>query len=306
MKTFLTFGGAFFNTNSNFCCTLFRAAMLWSPPFSQLDCHGSIYTESIPVRTKAVQLFRLVICVLALTATSSAQTTASVQIFPQFANGAGVTSEVVLVNLSSSTVVQGTIEAFGDDGAPWSIIPTNAAFRIEPDGSYSMKTSGVGPLTSGWLRIRSTSPVIGVIKFYLPGLGTAAVQGVSGGYGFYVMPVKRTAAFDVNCFCELISLNTGVAIVNLDTQAAQTFALYLYDTQGKPVTTFPGYSTIARNGHRAAFIDELIPRSSWEAHFEGVLVLEPQPGLSAGMAVMGLEIGNAPGQFTTLPVGKQP
>ena len=104
----------------------------------------------------------------------------------------------------------------------------------------------------------------------------------------FIAPVRRAAG----------GINTGVALSNAESQAV-SLDLTLRNQQGQEV---PGGRRTIENfparGHLARFIDELLPEAEISG-FEGTLVVNATGGQIAATA---LELGPAPGQFTTLPV----
>ena len=137
----------------------------------------------------------------------------------------------------------------------------------------------------GSARMTSNEAISGVVRFTIPGLGTAAVgesQAVTG----VIVPVRRRAD----------GFNTGVAVANAGAEAA-TLLLTLRNSAGIQVSTVN--LSLAANGHAAKFLDQLFPAANTNS-FDGTLAITVTG--NGKVAVTALELGNVPGQFTTLPV----
>ena len=209
--------------------------------------------------------------------------------FSQFGNGLGFTSDVVLTNPSPAATVAGTITSADDNGLPLSagLDATATDFSILPQGALTLSTNGVGELAVGSALVTANGPLGGVVRFSIPGKGIAGV-GASEPMSGFIAPVRRTAG----------GVNTGVALSNAELHAV-TLDLMLRDPQGQEV---PGshrtIESFPARGHLARFIDELFPEAQSD-HFEGAVVVNATGGQISATA---LELGPAPGQFTTLPV----
>ncbi len=134
--------------------------------------------------------------------------------------------------------------------------------------------------------ISSDGMLGGVVRFNLPGVGSAGVW-ASQSLTDFVVPVRRTAG----------GINSGVAIHNTGI-AAITIRLSLLDENGVGVATWT-IADFAGRGHLAQFINELFAEADTD-NFAGSLVVEVVG--EGGIAGTALELGTLPGQFTTLPV----
>lgn len=230
--------------------------------------------------------------------------------FSQFGNGVddqGVmfTSDLVIANPYPTANLTGRVEFRGDDGEvipfPQAIItPEGAAeigengveFTLPPSSSVTISTDGQGDLAVGSARLVTDRNASAVVRFAIEGSGITGVGASTAGPGF-VIPVRRI--FEVT--------NTGVAIQSLEIEPMDVM-LTLLDAQGMPVENgeviledFPGL------GHDALFIDQLFEDADTE-NFTGLLVVRAAGvGRIAGTA---LELGQGPGEFTTLPVTPLP
>ena len=84
-------------------------------------------------------------------------------------------------------------------------------------------------------------------------------------------------------------------VIAIATEGDTVVTLTLQNSSGVAVESRT--ISISANGHKAAFIDELFP-SVVQSTFEGTLIATA----TSKVAVVGLELGSTPGQFTTLPV----
>ena len=226
--------------------------------------------------------------------------------FAQFGNGQGFTSDVVADNPSENLTVSGRVDFLDDDSLPLPVgivaaihgtaplaidpfaseITSSVEFSVPPLGALTISTDGLGSSTSvGAAVATSDSPLGGVIRFTIPGIGIAGV-GASQSLTGFIVPVRRKAG----------GINTGIAVHNTEVQAV-TLTLTLRTKDGQIVATTT-IEDLAALGHLAKFINELFEEADTD-DFEGTLVVEVTGGRVAATA---LELGTQPGQFTTLPV----
>ena len=223
--------------------------------------------------------------------------------FAQFGNGLGFSSAIVLTNTSTTEQNEGTVEFSDGVGQGLSVgiveepqpttsaavFPTavtdRVAFSISPLGAITISTDGEGDLVVGSARVTATADLGGVIRFSIPDIGIAGV-GASQPLSGFIAPVRR----------EVGGINTGVAIRNTEDQAV---ALDLkLRTQGGIEVAAATIDELVANGHLAKFIDELFPEVDTD-DFVGTVVVQASGGEIVATA---LELGDEPGQFTTLPV----
>jgi hypothetical protein len=218
-------------------------------------------------------------------------TTTQTMFFAQFANGGGITSDVLLTNPSGTTVT-GTLELHNDNGQSLTtgfigLGQQNriAAITIPAYGVVTLSTDGQGSLVSGSARVTSSGTLGGVIRFAIPGIGVAGVpdsQALSSG----ITPVRRTST----------GINTGVAVADAG-GVGTSLTLTLRNSSGIQVAT--ANLSVAANGHVAKFIDELFPSINTST-FEGTLTIT---AVGTGkVSAVAIELGNVSGQFTALPV----
>ena len=225
--------------------------------------------------------------------------------FAQFGNGMGFSSAIVLTNTSTTEQTEGTVEFSDGIGQGLSVgivdtenpqpmssaavLPTGITnrvdFSIPPLGVVTILTDGEGNRVVGSALVTATADLGGVIRFSIPGIGIAGV-GASQPLSGFIAPVRR----------ELGGINTGGAIRNTKDQAA-ALDLKLRTQEGVEVASATIDELVA-NGHLAKFINELFPEADTD-DFVGTLVVQASGGEIVATA---LELGEEPGQFTTLPV----
>ena len=210
--------------------------------------------------------------------------------FSQFGKGLGLASDIVLTNPSASATISGTVAAADDSGLPLSIPFGGIAgnqFSIPPRGALTLSTASSGELVIGSAVLTTDSKLGGLVRFTIPGIGTA---GVAAGEptSRFIAPVRRVPT----------GLNTGVALYSPEVHAL-TLDLSLRDRQGQElaggrrmIENFPA------RGHMARFINELFPEANAD-NFEGTLVVKTSVGQIVAAV---LEFGAEPGEFTALPV----
>ena len=232
--------------------------------------------------------------------------------FAHFANGAGLTSDLVFVNrktqpsgpaptpfhtaippirpaiyfydtegalVSAESVVDVTGDlAVAEDGA------LTVLTEMEPLGVVTITTHGRGPLVSGSVKVLSDGPIGGVLRFDLPHIGVAGV-GTSQPVSDAIFPVRRREG----------GINTGVAIHNLGSSAEIVRCELMREGVLRDAVPIP----LAGNGQVSWFIDEMFPATDTSDFVGSVRCTVPDGGSFAGVAV---ELDAANRIFTTLPV----
>ena len=218
--------------------------------------------------------------------------------FAHFANGDGLTSDLVFVNVGTHPIrpalyfydqegqpmaaesvvdITGDLEFMEDGGL--SIQPA-----MEPLGELTISTHGQGDLVSGSVRVVAGGPLGGVLRFDLPGIGVAGV-GVSSPVRDAVFPVRRQEA----------GINTGVAIHNLESSAEIVRCELMREGVLHDAVSLP----LAANGQSSWFIDAAFPAADTSDFAGSVYCDAAGPGMFAAVA---LELDAARRIFTTLPV----
>ncbi len=208
--------------------------------------------------------------------------------FAHFANGESITSEVVLVNVSSAATTPTLFfyDPKGNSIAGDSVVNLTGGLaltdegsltietKIQPLGERTISTTGEGTLRVGSVRVVSDGPLGGVLRFNAPAIGVAGV-GVSQPVPAAVFPARRQAG----------GINTGAAIRNLEAEP-MTLKCQL---MRKGAVLEEAEIPLAANGQEAKFIDQLFETdtsdfvgavrcsAAGEGRFTGV-VLEMDPG----------------------------
>ena len=218
--------------------------------------------------------------------------------FAHFANGEGIISSLVLMNVATHPIrpvlffydkeghpiaAESVVDLTGDleiteDGA------LSIQSEMEPLGELTISTHGRGELVSGSVRVVSDGPIGGVLRFDLPGIGVAGV-GASQPVRDAIFPARRQAG----------GISTGAAIHNLGEEALVVGCQLMKDGAVLEEVEI----TLAANGQVARFIGEVFTGTD-TSDFVG-LVRCTAEGVAqfTGMALE-LDAGNR--IFTTLPV----
>ena len=232
--------------------------------------------------------------------------------FAHFANGAGLTSDLVFVNLSTERSrpaptpfhsdilpVRPALYFYGTEGEPMaaeSVVDITGDLEVMEDGGLTVRTEmeplgvltisthGRGELVSGSVRVVADEPIGGVLRFDLPGIGVAGV-GASPPVRDVLFPVRRQEA----------GINTGGAVHNLGEEAMEVTCELM---QGGTVLDDVSIPLVA-NGQSSWFIDEEFTRTDTSDFVGSVRCSAPGEGMFTGVA-MELDAGNR--TFTTLPV----
>ena len=142
--------------------------------------------------------------------------------FAHFANGDGITTEVVFVNAGSAPTRPAVYfyDTAGEPIAADSVVDVTDDLLvaedggltvhtvIEPRGELTIATHGRGELVSGSVRVVTGSPVGGLARYRVPGVGVALV-GASPAVREVLFPARRREG----------GINTGVAIHNPEEEA---------------------------------------------------------------------------------------
>ena len=218
--------------------------------------------------------------------------------FAHFANGGGITSDLVFVNAGSAPVrpalyfydtggnpiaaetvvdITGDLEVAEDGGL-------TGLTEMEPLGELTISTHGRGDLGTGSIMVMAAGPIGGVLRFDIPDIGVAGV-GDSRQVRDAIFPVRRQAG----------GINTGVAIRN---QGEATLLVRCHLMQAGAVLDEEIISLPPR-GQIAQFIDETFPGTDTSNFAGSVRCATRDPGFFSAMA---LELDAVNRIFTTLPV----
>ena len=216
--------------------------------------------------------------------------------FAHFANGAGIISEVVLVNVATHPIrpvlyfydkegnlidPESVVDVTGDlevteDGA------LSVRTEIEPLGELTISTHGRGDLVTGSVKVAASGPIGGFLRFDLPDIGVAGV-GVSLPVRDAIFPARRQAG----------GISTAVGVRNPGEEAVGVSCQLMKDGMVLEEVEID----LAANGQEAQFIEQMFT-STDTADFVGSVHCTA-PGLFTGVAV---ELDAENRIFTTLPV----
>ena len=214
--------------------------------------------------------------------------------FAHFANGAGIKSDLVFVNVATHPI-RPALDFYDKEGNPIaaeSVVDVTGDLEVMEDGSLSIltemeplgeltiSTHGQGELVSGSVRVVSDGPIGGVLRFNLPNIGVAGV-GASQPTRDAIFPVRRQAG----------GINTAVAIHNPGEGAIEVRCELRFPRGFIGVNIHLG-----ANGQDSRFIDEMFTLT--DTDFVGSVRCR-STGLFTGVAV---ELDAANRIFTTLPV----
>ncbi len=219
--------------------------------------------------------------------------------FAQFGNGDGTTADVVLANSSTVESVSGSADFLDDGGMPLVVATTitddqgplgfqvtsSVSFLIPPLSAITISTDGQGGLVAGSVVVTADRNLGGVIRFRIPGAGSAGVDQSEPLEGF-LAPVRR----------KLGEINTGVGVQSTE---SESISLRFKLRRGGQEIAQANRLNFPPGGHLALFIDELFPNVDTD-DFNGTLIVEVDDGKKA--AATALELGSEPGEFTSLPV----
>ena len=218
--------------------------------------------------------------------------------FTHFANGNGTTSDLVFVNVGTQPVrpalyfydtggalvsaesvvdVTGDLEITEDGGL-------TVLTEMEPLGELTIPTHGQGELVSGSVKVISSVPIGGMLRFDLPGIGEAVV-GASPPVSDTIFPVRRREG----------GITTGVAVHNLEEEAMEVSCELLRAGAVLEEVAIP----LAANGQTSWLIDAAFPAAD-TSDFAGSVRCDA-PGRRRFSAVA-LEVDPGTRVFTTLPL----
>ena len=218
--------------------------------------------------------------------------------FAHFANGDGLTSDLVFLNVGTHPI-RPLLYFYDQEGQPIaaeSVVDITGDLEIQEDGSLSIQTAmeplgeltistpGQGELVSGSVRVVAFGAIGGVLRFDLPEIGVAGV-GASPPVRDAVFPVRRQEA----------GINTGVAIHNLESSAEIVRCELMREGVLRDAVSIP----LAANGQSSWFIDAAFPAADTSDFAGSVHCDAAGPGMFTAVA---LELDAANRIFTTLPV----
>ena len=218
--------------------------------------------------------------------------------FAHFANGDGLTSDLVFVNVSTqwNRLALYFYDTEGNPIAAESVVDVTGDLEVqedggltvltemEPLGELTISTHGRGDLVSGSVKVVSGAPIGGMLRFDLPHVGVAVV-GASLPISDALFPVRRQER----------GINTGVAIHNLEEEAIVVNCRLMQEGTVLEEVEIP----LEVNGQTSWLIDQAFPGTDTSDFVGSVRCDAPGRRPFAGLA---LEMDPGTRIFTTLPV----
>ena len=229
--------------------------------------------------------------------------------FAHFANGTGITSSLVFVNVSgprrvgpftlAGQPIRPALYFYDKKGRPIaaeSVVDITGDLEVTEDGALSVQTEmeplgeltisthGRGEVVSGSVKVVSDGPIGGVLRFGLPGIGVAGV-GASQPVRDAIFPARRQAG----------GISTAAAIHNLGEEAMVVSCQLMKDGAVLEEEEIP----LEANGQDAQYIEQMFTNADMSDFVGSVRCTAPGEGMFTGVAV---ELNASNQLFTTLPV----
>ena len=216
--------------------------------------------------------------------------------FAHFANGAGIISDLVFVNVATHPI-RPALYFYDKEGNPIvseSVVDLTEDLEVtengglsiwtemEPLGELTISTHGQGEVVSGSVKVVSNGPIGGFLRYALPGIGVTGV-GASQPVRDALFPARRQAG----------GIRTAAALHNLGEEAITVSCRLMSGGMVLEAVEID----LEANGQEARYIEEVFTATD-TSDFVGS-VRCTAPGLFTGIAVE-LDAGNR--IFTTLPV----
>ena len=216
--------------------------------------------------------------------------------FAHFANGAGIISDLVFVNVATHPI-RPALYFYDKEGNPIvaeSVVDLTEDLEVTEDGGLSIwtemaplgeltiSTHGQGEVVTGSVWVVSNGPIGGFLRFHLPGIGVTGV-GSSQPVRDVLFPARRQAG----------GIRTSAALHNLGEEAITVSCRLMSGGMVLEAVEID----LEANGQEARYIEEVFTATD-TSDFVGS-VRCTAPGLFTGIAVE-LDAGNR--IVTTLPV----
>ena len=218
--------------------------------------------------------------------------------FAHFANGTGITSEMVLMNVTPHPIRPAIY--FYDRGShlidPESVVDVTVDLEVTEDGSLTVQTEmdplavltisthGQGELRSGSVRVVSDGPLAGFLRVGLPPYGVGVVV-ANPPVSEALFPVRRQEG----------GSNTRVAMHNLESSPG----LLRCDLMREGVLLDAASIPLEANGQTSWLIDQAFPAADTSDFTGSVCCDAVGPGMFSAVALE-MDPGNC--IFATLPV----
>ncbi len=218
--------------------------------------------------------------------------------FAHFANGTGITSEMVLVNVAPRPLRPAIY--FYDRGGhlidPDSVVDVTGDLEVTEDGSLSVltemeplgvltiSTHGQGELVSGSVKVVADSPLGGLVRYGVPNIGVAGV-GASPPVRDALFPARRQAG----------GIRTAAALHNLGEEAMGVSCRLMSAGVALEEVEIP----LEANGQASWFIEDTFTTTDTSDFLGSVRCTAPGRGRFTAIAV---EMDAAQRIFSTLSV----
>ena len=218
--------------------------------------------------------------------------------FAHFANGNGIISEMVLVNVSSHPIRPAIY--FYDRGGhlidPASVVDVTVDLEVTEDGSLTVRTEmeplgeltisthGQGELVSGSVKVVSDGPLGGLVRYGVPNIGVAGV-GASPPVRDALFPARRQAG----------GIRTAAALHNLGAEAMGVSCRLMSAGVSLEEVEIP----LEANGQTSWFIEEAFTTTDTSAFLGSVRCTAPG---REGFTAIAVEMDAAQRIFSTLSV----
>ena len=229
--------------------------------------------------------------------------------FAHFANGTGITSDLVFVNVAgprrvgpftlAGQPIRPALYFYDKRGRPIdpeSVVDLTGDLEVTEDGALTVQpalgplgeltisTHGRGDLVTGSVKVVSDGPIGGVLRFGLPGIGVAGV-GASQPVQDALFPARRQAE----------GISTAAAIHNL----GEELMVVSCQLMKEGAVLEEGFMVLEANGQDAQYIEQMFTNTDTSDFVGSVRCTAFGEGRFTGVAVE-LDAGNR--IFTTLPV----
>ena len=218
--------------------------------------------------------------------------------FAHFANGTGITSEMVLVNVDPQPI-RPVIYFYDTEGAlvsAESVVDVTGDLEVtehgslsvltemEPLGQLTISTHGQGELVSGSVKVLSDGPIAGFVRYSVPGVGVAGV-GASPPVSDALFPARRQEG----------GIRTAAALHNLGAEAVGVSCRLM----SGGVALEEAEIHLEANGQASWFIEDTFTATDTSAFGGSVRCTAPGRGRFTAIAV---EMDAAQRIFNTLSV----
>ena len=218
--------------------------------------------------------------------------------FTHFANGTGITSEMVLVSVATHPI-RPALYFYDQQGLlidPASVVDVTMDLEvtesgsltvrtgIEPLGVLTIATHGRGELVSGSVEVVSDGPIGGGVRYTVPHAGVTGV-GASPPVGDVVFPARRQEG----------GIRTAASLHNLEEEAVEVSCRLMSGGVALEEVEIP----LEANGQASWFIEEAFPMTDTSDFLGSVRCSAAGRRKFTAIAI---ETDAAQGIYTTLPV----